>query len=251
MGEVQDADLDELSGLAVSRLNPGVIWTHEDSAGAPELYALDAAGATVATLTLEGETNVDWEDIALGECGGTWCIYVGETGDLGTDRSEFAVLAVEEPLLVGEPALAATPERRPFTYSGDAEDAEGLAVDASGVPLVITKRADATAGIYRLPPGATVVELVAELQTGAEGEDLTARATAADLWLAPPRLLVRTYLHLWEFGFEDPTAPTGPTAREFSLELQGESVAWDPIQGGYWTVSEGRNPTLHYVGCAQ
>jgi hypothetical protein len=249
MGEVQDPALDELSGLAGSRLNPGILWTHEDSAGAAELYALDAEGNTVATLTLEGAENVDWEDLALGTCGETWCIYLGDIGDLGTDRAEFAVLVVEEPLLGGETALTATPERRPFVYPGDPEDAEALVVDASGTPLVITKRPDATAGIYRLPRGETTLELVSEIATGAAGEDLTARATAADLWLDPPRLLVRTYLHLWEYGFDDPTAPTGPDARDFTLEIQGESVAWDPIQGGYWTVSEGSGPTLHYVGC--
>jgi hypothetical protein len=248
---VQDPALNELSGLAPSRRNPGILWTHEDSGGAAELYALDTLGATVATLTLEGVTNTDWEDIALGPCGDDTCLYVGDIGDLGTDRSEFAVLVVPEPVLDGTPALSAKPEVRPFTYPGEPEDAEGLTLTADGDPLIVTKRTDATAGLYRLPAGETVLDPLADIATGAEGEDLTARATAADLWLDPPVLLVRTYLHLATYDATDLTAPGEPEALAFALELQGEAVAWDVEEGGFWQVGEGSEPTLWYTACAE
>ena len=34
----------ESSGLAASRLRPGVFWTHNDSGDKPRLYAFDTAG---------------------------------------------------------------------------------------------------------------------------------------------------------------------------------------------------------------
>lgn len=249
MGTVQDTALNELSGLAPSRRNPGIFWTHEDSGGAAELYALDTVGNTVATLPLAGVENVDWEDLALGPCGDDTCIYVGDIGDLGTDRSEFAILVLPEPLLDGSELAAVKPEIRPFTYPGDAEDAEGLTLTADGDPLVVTKRADATAGLYRLLPGETVLDPLADIPTGAEGEDLTARATAADLWLDPPTLLVRTYLHLIAYDLTDPTAPGEPVSLPFALELQGEAVAWDVESGGFWQVAEQVQPTLWFTGC--
>jgi hypothetical protein len=249
-GVVADAALDELSGLAVSRQNPGVLWTHEDSGGEAELYALDATGGTVATVHVNGVVNVDWEDLAIGACEAGWCLYIGDTGDLGAGRTDFTILVVAEPSLDGTPDWTATPEERPFTYPDGAEDAEGLALTPDGDPLVVTKRADATAGLYRLPPGADVLEHLADVSTGLATEDLTARATAADLWPDPPRLLLRTYLHLYELDVTDLTAPTARTDVPFALELQGEAVAYDPLQGGFWQVAEGSHPTLYWTGCA-
>ncbi len=249
MGTVQDPALDELSGLAVSRLNPGVLWTHEDSGGAAALYALDASGETVATIHVEGVENDDWEDLAIGPCDAGWCIVVGDIGTRGTSRSEFAVLVVEEPLLDGTLTLTAVPEVRPFTYPAGAEDAEALALAPDGTPIVVSKRTDATGGVYQLPAGADVLEWLGDIATGAPGEDLTARATAADLWPDQSRLLVRTYLHLYELDSADLRALSAPRPVEFALEVQGEAVAYDPIQGGFWQVSEGVGPTLYHTPC--
>ena len=258
LGPVVDTALNELSGLAVSRLNPGVLWTHEDSGGAADLYALDADGVTVTTLHVEGVDNVDWEDLAVGPCAAAsgWCLVVGDIGTLGTDRADFTLLVVEEPLLDGAAELSAVPEVRPFTYPGaDAggrgpEDAEGLALLPDGTPLVVTKRTDATAGLFVLPAGSTVLEWRADVPTGTAEEDLTARATAADLSGDGATLLLRTYLHLYEVDVTDLAAPGTPVAVAFALELQGEAVAYDPLLGGFWQVGEGRGPPLHYTGCA-
>jgi hypothetical protein len=247
MGSVDDSALNELSGLAVSRQNPGILWTHEDSGGSPDLYALDFSGATVATIHLEGITNHDWEDIAIGPCDAGWCIVVGEIGTASYDHS---VLTVEEPLLGTAPVeLTVTPRVQAFTYPGDSEDAEGLALLPDGTPIIVSKRTDATAGIYALTPDATVLEWLSDVPTGASSEDLTARATAADLSTDGTALLLRTYLHLYTVDVTDIAAPADPESLKFALELQGEAVAWDPVQGGFWQVGEGTHPTLYYTGC--
>lgn len=247
MGTVDDSALNELSGLAVSRQNPGILWTHEDSGGSPDLYALDYTGATVATIHLDGVTNHDWEDIAIGPCDAGWCIVVGEIGTASYDHS---VLTVEEPLLGTAPVeLTVTPRVQAFSYPGDPEDAEGLALLPDGTPMIVSKRTDATAGIYTLAPEASVLEWRADVATGASSEDLTARATAADLSTDGTALLLRTYLHLYTVDVSDLAAPADPVSLQFALELQGEAVAWDPAQGGFWQVGEGTHPTLYYTGC--
>lgn len=247
MGTVDDSALNELSGLAVSRQNPGILWTHEDSGGAPELYALDATGATIATLHVDGVENHDWEDIAVGPCDAGWCLAIGE---IGTADYDHAVLIVEEPLLTTDTDYHATPEVRPFDYPDEPQDAEGLALFPDGTPLIVTKRSDATAGLYALQSGATTLTWLADIATGTSGEDLTARATAADLSTDGATLLVRTYLHLYAVDVTVPTAPGTPDSMAFALELQGEAVAWDPLQGGFWQVGEGIWPKLYYTGCA-
>lgn len=247
MGNVDDTALNELSGLAVSRQNPGILWTHEDSGGTPELYALDATGATVATLHVDGVENHDWEDIAIGPCDAGWCLAIGE---IGTAEYDHAVLIVEEPLLTGDTDYTVTPEVRPFTYPDEAQDAEGLALLPDGTPIIVTKRSDATAGLYALASGATTLTWLADVPTGSPSQDLTARATAADLSTDGRTLLLRTYLHLYSVDVTDPTVPGAPASMSFALELQGEAVAWDPLQGGFWQVGEGTWPALFYTGCA-
>ncbi|MEZ6009207.1 MAG: hypothetical protein R3F05_15780, partial [Planctomycetota bacterium] len=57
--------LDEVSGIAVSRRNPGVYWVHDDSGGGALLYALAHDGSLRQTYSLAA-TAIDWEDLALG-----------------------------------------------------------------------------------------------------------------------------------------------------------------------------------------
>ena len=45
-------DVPEASGLALSRRHPGLLWTHNDSGHATELFAVDASG------TLQGRVRV-------------------------------------------------------------------------------------------------------------------------------------------------------------------------------------------------
>lgn len=80
--KVQDARIDELSGLAASRAYPGCFWAHNDSGDTARLFLLNAKGETVAVVNLAGVTARDWEDIAF--AGGY--LYVGDIGDNDGDR---------------------------------------------------------------------------------------------------------------------------------------------------------------------
>ena len=61
-----DGALNEVSGVAASRLHPPLLWVHNDSGGEPAVYAIRPDGTLVSTVTIEGATNTDWEDIAVG-----------------------------------------------------------------------------------------------------------------------------------------------------------------------------------------
>ena len=82
-GVVTDHDIDEASGCAVSRLNRNVLYTLNDHGGKNRVYAVNINGTLVGELTIDGATNVDWEDLAIGPCDNTdsfsSCIYIGKS----------------------------------------------------------------------------------------------------------------------------------------------------------------------------
>ena len=101
---LEDAAVDESSGVAASRLTPGVYWTHNDSGDGPYLYAFDVRGRSYGRWTVPGARNIDWEDIAMGPGprAGLPYLYIGDIGDNGRKREDVAVYRVAEPK-TGEP----------------------------------------------------------------------------------------------------------------------------------------------------
>lgn len=261
-GAVVDASLDELSGVAVSRSQPDVLWVHEDHLGAAAVTALNPAGETLATVTLEGASNHDWEDIAVGTCGETSCIYIGEIGNNDGDRTELGVYVLAEPDLADiiDGAVTVTD----WTWYGLAypdvvENSEALAVSSGGLPVVLSKEYEGeTSDVYRYPALDAVSDspLIAlgTLSTGEAGAGGGAAVTAADLWPDDSRMLVRTYARIYEVDLSDglenlSSAPV--TALTGASEMHGEAIAYDPWKGGFWQLAEGLNAAVWYTGCAE
>ncbi|MDP2314718.1 MAG: hypothetical protein Q8P41_17575 [Pseudomonadota bacterium] len=255
VAEVTDGALTELSDLVPSRANPGVLWGHQDSGGEPILYAIDGAtGDTLGTLTLLGVDNSDWEDLAVAPCPGAAgdCVWVGDVGDNGLSRDDVALHTVPEPTFAGTLDAAVTPTTYRFEYPDGRGNVEGLAVGPDGLPILVTKRVDATADVYRFPTldaSATVtLAHVARIPTGDPANEHAAEATSADISPDGTRLLVRTYDSLLEYPLTD-GVPGDPVSLPAPDEPQGEAAAYDPVSGGVWLTSEGTNPTVWFVAC--
>ena len=61
------APLDEVSGLAVGRRNPDLLWTHNDSGDcAADLRYRTSRRRVVTEVSVAGAGALDWEDIAIG-----------------------------------------------------------------------------------------------------------------------------------------------------------------------------------------
>ena len=56
--------------IRASRRAPDILWTHDDSGGAPILYAVDTTGRKRGALYLKGASCEDWEDVASFERAG-------------------------------------------------------------------------------------------------------------------------------------------------------------------------------------
>lgn len=268
VGEVEDAALDEISGLVASRQTPGALWVHEDSGAGPLLVALDTNGRTIAELTLTDAPAADWEDMAIGACageappadGGPWCLVVGDFGDNGESRPFVTLLTVEEPAVdldrgeVEELSLTATEVRA--VYGEGAQNAEGLVLEPDGTPVVITKRNDGLARLYRMPLTETdppaEAQLLAETRIGPVG-GLVDTVTGADLNEAGDRLLLRTYTagYLYELD-EDGLPGIDPLQQRVlpvGAEPQGETIAWSADGRDILHVSEDVQPPLYRLSC--
>ena len=153
----QLAGLSEASGLAVSRRTPGRLWTLNDS-GEPVVFSIDARGTVIGQVRLSGATVEDWEAIAVGPCGGTSCLFVGDVGDNEARRSRITVYALPEP--AGASGSARVADVFHARYPDGAHDAETLLVGTDGRLYVVTKGETGPVAIYRFPaklqPGATM-----------------------------------------------------------------------------------------------
>src|SRR5436309_124045 len=92
-GHVADGAATELSGLVLSRTQPGVLWTHNDSGDRARVFAVTPAGRVLADLDVPAAHNVDWEDIALGPgatpagpSGRGAALYLADIGDNAAQR---------------------------------------------------------------------------------------------------------------------------------------------------------------------
>jgi hypothetical protein len=230
----------ESSGVAVSSLVPGVVWTHNDSGDRPFLYATDARGRDLGRLRVAGARAVDWEDLASGPCfvAPGRCLYIGDTGDNGRRRSSIVVYRLREPAPPRGPSdtLGTTPVLDSFVlrYPDGRHDAEALAVAGDGTLALVTKDRSGPALIFRTDVRGSgdrrVLQRVGPLAL--RTSTLAGRlVTGAALGRRDSVLAVRTYVsvHFFRWASSGVPAPLGtPSGIPIPvIEPQGEGVAFD------------------------
>ena len=145
----------EASGLAVSRREAGLFWTHEDSGGQPVLQAISADGSRRGTLRIVGVKNVDWEDIASFTLNGRAWLLVADTGDNGARRTDCVLYVIPEPdpamLGVGVELSVEVAWRIPVRYPDGPRDCEAVAVDAAEGKVYLLAKRTVPHGLYVLP----------------------------------------------------------------------------------------------------
>lgn len=192
-GTLEGPPRQETSGMALSRRTPGIVWTHDDSGGSPQLFGDDlASGKRRGILRLTGVKNEDWEDVASFERDGRAWLVVGDVGDNDARRRAVRLHVVEEPAAATlrpdtwtDVAPAYTIN---FRYVDGPHDCEGLAVDpAEGFVYLVTKR-ERIPRLYRLPLGDPRGQLVeAAFVTEVEGVVTSRRPDNIIKRLAGPR----------------------------------------------------------------
>jgi hypothetical protein len=243
------APITEASGLAASRDNRGVIWTHNDSGGAASLYALGRRAELKATLPLSGAANIDWEDIAWGpgpEGSADW-LYAADIGDNDAVRSSIRVYRTAEPNLSGysdgallAPSATTSVE---LSYPDGARDAEALIVDPKSNDLYLITKRESRSRIYRARAPGFAGESVQLSFVGTLGYGDVVGASACPNGRT---VLVKRYFALDAYsGSSVADALAGsPSQRLLEAEPQGEAIAANPKCSGYYTLSEGSSQQL-------
>jgi hypothetical protein len=252
VGRVVTRAATELSGLAVSRSQAGVLWTHNDSGDRARILALAPDGGLIADVAVSGAENVDWEDLAIGQGDGGDVLYLGDIGDNLAVRSAVVVYRVPEPPLRGGAPSATGPARRlVLRYPDGPHDAEALLVDpASGALVIATKGFRGASRLYVAdrPSSTTATTLRAVGEVRLEEPALI---TAGDVSADGRTIALRTYesVFVWSRHRNEPLAaavrrPPCTAPADLLVEGQGEALALTSDGTAFYTVPEGERPAL-------
>ena len=258
---LKDADLMEISGIAVSYQNPGILWVHNDSGGKATLFAIRFDGAIAAKLVLEGAVNIDWEALSLNPCGKDECLFIGDTGDNSLNRNDYSIIVVKEPFIPQDSSGLEINDdtwvKIPISYEGvPHQNSEAMAIDNNGAVYIFSKEISLT-NVFKaefLEESGTEFKFIGSINTGAKVPGYPDIAqpslvTAADINRNGTRLLLRTYgiyttdndgirEYLFSKGNVEEIFSNTPFFVPEGRDMQGEAIGYDPFTGGYVHVSE-------------
>lgn len=269
LGKLPGPMLTEISGIVVSRKNPGVLWMHNDSGDTARVFAvsLTAQGSPklLATYNLKGVTADDWEDIAIGPAPGRSgdFLYIGDVGDNFNrmpQRPTIQIYRIPEPTVdmakMNQMIDVTEVERIDLAYpDGKTYDCEAILVDPKSAEIfLLTKNLFARdsylfrAAPVTKPAGIVMLTGVGDC-TGAlrpfrfpSGEKPA--ITGADISAQGDSIMVRAYsgIYLWNRpAGESVGAALGrtPCILPMATETQGEAIGIAPDGASYYTVGEG------------
>lgn len=260
VGTVTATGLVEASGMVASRRNGGVLWTHNDSGDIARLFAIGTNGALLGEYRVVGAAHVDWEDIAVGPGpdAGVDYLYIADIGDNAAVRNSVTVYRVPEPQVDAGQAPGVFDltgaEAIRFTYPTGPVDSESLVIDPVTGDLFILSKRQSPSRLYHAAAPLTAGTTTMMTDRGSLHETY---AAAADITADGSEFLVRfntevsgtesIYHYRREAGQTLWDAVLAGGVRvPYTIEPNGESVAWAGDGGGYYTISEGANPPLYF-----
>jgi hypothetical protein len=274
LGPLPD-ELRESSGLAVSRTQPGVLWSHNDSGDGPNLYAINSSGRLLAVVPVTNADAQDWEDMASGPCPAglstpksPYCLYVADTGDNDEVREVLTVYVMVEPSLGSAdttPLIAAAHSFR-YRYPDAPHDSEAFAVNLDGDVTIVSKGRSGTIDFFGIS-GTSVARaltsgevLTAEHQgnTGIEPDERLGRyVTGAALSFDGMTFALRTYNEVFFYGAVEaghqgsPWRDLGRPCFLGDAEPQGEAIAYFDEKSWLLTSerARGRPGIIHRLWC--
>ena len=152
MGDLENEQLNEASGLAAARQNQGIYFSINDSGNAPQLFAFHADGRHVRSWIVDYSESHDFEDLASFTYEGQQYVLIADTGDNLYWRPEVRLLVIPEPDLggVGDDSLAPAWVIR-FSYPDGQRDVESVAVDEAEERIYLISKRRVPPELFSLP----------------------------------------------------------------------------------------------------
>ena len=251
--------INESSGLACGRRNPGVFWTHNDSGGKPRLFAFNRKGEDLATFDIAGANARDWEDIASVRIDRRDLLLIADTGNNLNLSMPGRVYVVAEPKL--DPDQRKVKAKLPclqcirFRLEDGWFDSESIGVDPVRKRIYFVtkprkKGQQSTAYELRWPVQPSKKVFLAKRLTVLKGVD---KATAMDISPDGLRAVVLTYGNAYEYvRRKDETWAEGfarpPRVIVMPPRSQGESICYGADGKTLYLTSEDLPTPLWEVG---
>ena len=258
LADLEYQPIRESSGIAASRRNPNLFWTHNDSGDEPFIYAFDRHGKHRGVWRVLGAMAVDWEDMAIGPGPnrGMSYLYLGDIGNNSKTREEVIVYRVVEPLISSRDSSSSQQNPRTtqradairLRYPGGKHNAETLLVHPStGDLYIVTKTTSEAAGVYKAKApfsksGVTTLAPVGEVPIP---NALMGVITGGDISPDGRRIILCDYLEAFELIFSDKPGVAFDTIWKQPLipvdigaRLQGEAVCYSADGMALFATSE-------------
>lgn len=255
------SEMDENSGMDLSRQHTDVFWSLNDSGNSATVYAIDINGRTRGEFNVKGATNVDWEDITVAQCihkPGTECLYVADIGDNRGRRSSFQVYVIEEPAILSNSTLQVA-QKWDFTIPGRLNFEAFSVNEKTGEAYMVSKwekeSKDLPPKVFSLENQGKEITLIGQLNFDQLTQVLSKddkMVTSSDFDSDSETLLIGTYGKAYEIGLSD--------LKEFSQKVKiinmpsmdkSESIMYSGTLEtlSIMTASEGYNQALYKISC--
>ncbi|MDB5030320.1 hypothetical protein [Mucilaginibacter sp.] len=261
-GYLQDKQMNEISGISASGINPNVYYVHNDSGDTSRFFAISPQGKILSTIYYKGDPTekqgvADCEDIAVGPgpISKKSYVYMGDIGDNNSLRKYITIYRMEEQTawLKGEISKAnAVPLH--LKYPDGPKDAETLMIDPLEKLIYIVSKRHDTVSVYTTPlsykPNDTLV-LTHRCKLFFKGIKPFKWITAGDISKDGRQILLKSYekVYYWKRNGNEHIWQTMQRSAEepnYQVEKQGEAVGFTADGKGYYTTSEGVYSPIYF-----
>lgn len=188
--QIPTGALTEISGCAIDRRDPNIVWLHNDSGDGSVLQRLNLTTNKTTAVTVTNAPARDWEDIAVYANGD---LLVADIGDNLRRRDNVKLIRVARP--VPNAKTATVRKVTTLTYDDGPHDAESVVIDPKDetAVYVITKERDTGGGSTAFRVNGSRLERVAELADLGEFLPLAGQIAGADALPNGSGIVLRTY----------------------------------------------------------
>lgn len=254
---LRNARIDESSGIACSRRNEGIFWTHNDSGDDARLYAFNEKGDSLAEFAVAPAEFIDCEDLCSftlpDTAGPLHLLLAADTGNNSRRRKSGTLYVVPEPELApAARTIRGTIAARSivtFSFPDGRLDCESVAVDTAGKQVILVSKRAVAPTVYAMPlpkPGKTTCRAIRKIATLK-----MVFPTAMDISPDGRRAVILTYFRAYIFtrparATWEKTFSGTPRMLSMPARKQGESICYGPDGKTLYLTSE-KTPTPFWM----
>ncbi|HEX6427487.1 MAG TPA: hypothetical protein VF008_07360 [Niastella sp.] len=232
--------LNEASGIADSKANPGYLWVEQDSGNPPAIELLKYDGTYLKSIHLANTVNRDWEDIALaaGPQPDKNYLYIAETGDNLMVHPDYAIYRLVEPAAATDTVRQI--DKIAFFYPDGSHNAEAILVDPDTKDIYIITKTELKSKIFRLTYPYSTTEINRAEEVGSLSYNF---AVSAAISPSGKEIIIKTYDAIYHYSRSMgetilKALSKKPVNLPYTPEPQGEAIVFSNNDSGYYTLSE-------------